>query len=100
MTSPAKPTIESIMDTLAADGWCVVLKRLPKEMAWTIEGSRSEYDAPCADKKVGKGMWLAEAQDVSYMRKSAKFAYRNSRDALGETPLIALAKLHEYLTKL
>lgn len=81
------------MESLAADGWCVVLKRLPKELSWTIEGSRSEYDSPCPDCKVGKGMWLAECQDMRHLRKGRSFKFRNSRDALDKTPEGALIKL-------
>lgn len=83
------------MNALAADGWCVVLKRLPKEMGWIIEGARSEYDAPSEDREVGKGKWLCEIQDMRYLRiGTAK--YRNSRDAMADTPEEALVKVMHY----
>ena len=75
------------MEQLRAEGWCVVLKCLPKEIGWMIEGSRSEYDAPCPDRFVGKGKWCCE---VSWMGKGP---YRPMRDALADTPEVAVQKV-------
>jgi hypothetical protein len=49
------------MQSLRDAGWLVVLKAMPKGHSHIIEGGVSEYDAPCKDKKVGKGQWSCEA---------------------------------------
>lgn len=85
-----------IMKELRDDGWCVVLKCLPKEMGWIIEGSRSEYDAPSPDQEIGKGKWLCELHDMAYVRKGTR--YRKSRDGLGDTPLQAVREAQATLT--
>ncbi len=73
-------TIIETMEKLRAEGWCVVLKCLPLNLPWIIEGSRSEYDAPCDDKKVGRGKWCCE---LSWMGSGK---YRIPIDSLAETP--------------
>ncbi len=90
-------SIEDMMDSLAKDGWCVVLKRLPPKMGWTIEGSQSEYGAPCPDREVGKGKWLAECSDMLYIKRGDP--YRNSRDVMGTTAHEAMVKLLGYISE-
>jgi hypothetical protein len=51
-----------MMDTAAEAGWCIVLKKLPPDLPWLIQGSRSEFDAPCKDKQLSKDTWCCEAQ--------------------------------------
>lgn len=81
------------MEQLRAEGWCVVLKCLPKEIGWIIEGSRSEYDAPCPDRTVGKGKWCCE---VSWMGNGP---YRPMRDALADTPDEAVQKAFSQVSR-
>lgn len=81
----------SRMEILRDDGWCVVLKCLPRELSFIIEGSRSEYDAPCPDRKFGKGMWCCELSDMTYLRKG-KHKFRGSPFGMGKTPSEAVGK--------
>lgn len=59
-----EPNPIALMQALRKKGWCVVLKCLPKDVGWLLEGSRSEFDAPCPNKRVGKGKWYCEAQSI------------------------------------
>lgn len=81
-------SITETMQALADDGWCVVLKRLPAELGWLIQGARSEYDAPGYDQIVGCGKWCAEASDVRHGGP-----YRVSAFALADLPEEAVAKV-------
>jgi len=83
-----KITVTDLMEELRNDGWCVVLKCLPKEIGWLIEGARSEYDAPCEDRHVGHGKWLCEA---SWVIPNGK--WRHSQSAMDEDPLDAVKKV-------
>lgn len=85
-----------LMRKMAREGWCVVLKVLPKEIGWLIQGSRSEYDSPCKGKYVGKGMWCAEAQWMKFEKGSS---WRHSESAMAKTPECALAKLYAQTRK-
>ncbi len=87
------PTTFDLMEEMRAMGWCVVLKCLPKELGWMIEGSRSEYDAPCPDRFVGKGKWLCE---VSWMGKGR---YRGGHDSFADTPEEAVRRVFEGVTR-
>ena len=78
------------MEQLRDDGWCVVLKCLPREMGWLVEGSRSEYDAPARDTRVGAGTWYCEIQDV----RRAEL-WRASRYAMHKDPLQAVMRVWE-----
>lgn len=71
-------TTLDMMRSLRAKGWCVVLKCLPKEMSWIIEGSRSEYDAPCPDLKTGKDKWCCEAQWMGRDFRHTPFALQKT----------------------
>ena len=75
----------AIMEHLRGDGWCVVIKCLPKDVGWQIEGSRSEYDSPCPDQYVGHNKWCCEAQDMTW----PDGRYRHSEFAMRDTPLAA-----------
>jgi len=50
------------LEALRADGWCVVVKALPNNLPFVIQGSRSEYDSPCPDRHVGHDKWCCDAQ--------------------------------------
>lgn len=50
--------------TLHSDGWLVAVKVMPEFASYTIEGSRSEYDAPCEDIQIGKGKVCCEITDM------------------------------------
>jgi hypothetical protein len=75
------------MQELADDGWCVVLKRLPAELGWILQGSRSEYDAPCEDEVIGKGKWCCEATCMRHLRDAP---YRHSQMSIHESPVAAV----------
>lgn len=81
-------TAFGLMEELQHSGWCVVIKCLPKELGWIIEGSRSEYDAPCPDTTIGKGKWVCEAQWLGGE------PYRHREFAMAETPLEAVRKVY------
>ena len=74
------------MKALRDRGWLVVLKATPKECSYVLEGSHSEYDAPCPAARVGKGLWCCEA---SWMRE----AWRPSEYALAKTARHAVSKV-------
>lgn len=76
-----------VIERLRVAGWCIAVKCLPKEMAWRIDGARSEYDAPCADREVGRGKWLAEAHWMG------AHPWRNSELAFADTLFDALRAL-------
>ena len=76
------------MDALAADGWCVVIKRLPPGMGWTVEGIQSEDQAPSEDQTLGPDLWYCKAQDVG-----GRTPWRRSQWGLGETIEDALQKV-------
>lgn len=79
-----------LMAALRDEGWCVVLKVLPRNLGWLIEGSRSEYDAPCPDRFVGHGKWLCEAQWMSPGQD-----WRRPQDSLADTPEEAIQQVWE-----
>ena len=74
------------MKALRDRGWLVVLRAMPKECRYILEGSRSEYDAPCPDARIGKGLWCCEA---SWMREP----WRPSECALAKTARHAVSKV-------
>jgi hypothetical protein len=78
------------MEELARNGWCVVLKRLPPQLGWILQGSRSEYDAPEADRTVGKGMWYAEA---TYLGDDT---YRVSQMSMQASPYQAMKNVRKF----
>ena len=86
------------MTALREDGWCVVIKCLPKELGWLLQGARSEYDAPCEDQFIDKGKWCCEAQDMRFDDGSRR-RYRNDEMSLAETPHEAIAKVSEAIRK-
>lgn len=79
-----------LMQALRDDGWCVVLKCLPKNLPWIIEGSRSEYDAPSRDRRIGVRKWCCEAQFLGKI-------YRPTRWALDEDPTGAVQKVWDQI---
>lgn len=85
-TEPNAVTAVGLMEALRDDGWCVVLKCLPKDIGWIVDGARSEYDAPSEDKRIGVGKWCCECQDV----RLAGNTYRVSEFAMGDSPLEAV----------
>jgi hypothetical protein len=56
----------TVAEKMRERGSLVTVKSIPKESAFILEGSRSEYDAPCPDRQVGKGKvccqlhWMGE----------------------------------------
>ena len=79
------------LQQLSDDGWCVVLKRMPPDLGWIIQGARSEYDAPCEDQRIGHGKWLCEVQDVRF----ADGYWRPSQFAMCDTALEAVERVRE-----
>jgi hypothetical protein len=78
------------MQVLRDQGWCIVLKALPPQIGWLIEGSRSEYDAPSKDQRVGQGKRCCEAQWCGGHEK-----YVASQVAFHEKPELAIQKINE-----
>ena len=93
---PASCTLNALvvplMVQLRQRGWCIVLKALPPGIGWLLEGSRSEYDAPCPDQRIAQGMWCAEAQWIGNALER-HFIMRQS--TFGENPSEALQRLAE-----
>ncbi|MEI8164766.1 MAG: hypothetical protein WCG26_00240 [Chloroflexales bacterium] len=81
-------TIIATMERLAARGWCVVLKRLPPNIGWLVQGSRSEYDAPCPDNRVNPNTWLCEA---SFIGQSNRWMFEQV--AFGVEPLACVEQV-------
>ena len=81
-------TIIDTMQVLRDQGWCIVLKALPPHIGWLLEGSRSEYDGPSKDQRIGKGKWCCEAQWCGDHKN-----YRASQFALADTPIGAVVKV-------
>jgi hypothetical protein len=79
-----------ILDELSNRGWCVVLKKLPPKIGWIIEGSRSEYDAPCPDTRILPDTWACEAQ---YVAQTNRWMF--SQDAFCKTPQEAVERVAE-----
>lgn len=71
-------TAIDLMAELRDAGWIVVLKCSPR--AWVIEGSRSEFDAPCPDSHIGKGKWCCEAQWMGAVYRLSEFALHEDPD--------------------
>lgn len=88
MTDMNKATLDTfeMAEQLRNDGWCVVLKCLPKNLPFIIEGARSEYDAPSPDAHVGRDKWCCEVQFYGE-------PYRHSEVAFAETPFDAMFKV-------
>lgn len=71
-------TIPALMDALAKDYWCVVLKRLPPGMGL-----------------VWRNKWVCELRDMRYLAYIARsLPYRNAIDASGDTALDAVRKAY------
>lgn len=87
--SPDIKIIET-MESLRDKGFCVVLKCLPPNLGWRLQGSHSEFDAPCPDRYIGKGKWCAESNHVKY---DSLDDYIIPQSALGDTPLEAIMTL-------
>lgn len=86
--------ILNTMETLRDEGWIIVLKVMPREMAYLIEGSRSEYDAPCPDKHVGKGKWCVEASDGWYLTGKEGHRMRSGGFVMGDTAIEAMRQCY------
>lgn len=98
MSKNAKPavssTVESVvlrtLEELSERGWCVVLKKLPPKIGWLIEGSRSEYDAPCPDKRVLPDTWACEATFIGQTNR-----WMFEQHAFSKSPQEAVARVAE-----
>lgn len=86
--------VTDLMDALAAEGWCIVLKRLPRDIGWIIEGARSEYDAPSDDKRVGCNKWCCEAMFIGDGKE-----YRHSEVSFGDRPFQAVQSVWEKIKR-
>lgn len=75
----------SVVEKMREDDWLVVVKCNTDAARFTIEGSRSEYDAPSPDRPIGpKGSCVCE---LSCMRvcKDPTARWRNNRWAMADT---------------
>lgn len=59
----AKKAVEKLQE-LRDKGYLVIIKAMPPEFTFLMEGSRSEYDAPVPDRKVGKGKIFIELENM------------------------------------
>ena len=89
----------SLMAMLRGDDWCVVLKCLPASMNWIIEGSRSEYDAPSPDIKLGEGKWCCELSCMRMMKGDGLSGYRVPVCTMHESPYEAVRLAYERATQ-
>lgn len=80
-------------EILRDQGWCVILKCLPKSLPFIIEGARSEYDAPSPDLPVAKGQWCCEIQYVG------DGPHRPSEVAFAVSPREAVLKVFLKVTR-
>lgn len=87
----------SLMAMLRGDDWCVVLKCLPASMNWIIEGSRSEYDAPSPDIKLGE--WCCELSCMRMMKGDGLSGYRVPVCTMHESPYEAVRLAYERATQ-
>lgn len=86
--------ILNTMESLRDDGWIIVLKVLPREMAYVIEGSRSEFDHPHPDKHVGKGKWYVEASDGWYLAGKDGHRMHGGGFVMADTPIEAIRQCY------
>lgn len=71
-----------VVEKMRADDWLVVVKCNTDAARFLIEGSRSEYDAPCPDRPVGpKGSYVCELKDMRTVR-DPKAKWRHDEWAL------------------
>ena len=89
----------SLMAMLRGNDWCVVLKCLPASMNWIIEGSRSEYDAPSPDIKLGEGKWCCELSCMRMMKGDGLSGYRVPVCTMHESPYEAVRLAYERATQ-
>jgi hypothetical protein len=75
-----------VVEKLRADDWLVTVKAMPDCASYLIEGSRSEYDAPCSDRHVGNGKQGCFAEN---MRKGIN-EWRRSEGAIADTVPLAI----------
>lgn len=96
MTIDCSSKVWDTLEELRGRGWCVVVKALPDNMPFVIEGGRSEYDAPSDDIRVGHGKWCCELQ---WMRwgESPEDWYRPGTAMFGDTPEEAVAAAAEVI---
>lgn len=76
------------LERLRGEGWRVVVKALPDDLPFVIDGARSEYDAPSENQHVGRGKWCC---DVSWMRWD-NGRYRPGTATFGDTPYEAVSE--------
>ena len=57
---------------LREEGWLVVMKWMPKEFYYIMQGSRSEYDHPHPDQKWGKGKVVVELEWMRNIQGKAR----------------------------
>ncbi len=50
-----------LVEVLRAKDWLITVKSMPRKFSFIVEGSRSEYDAPCHDRQIGQGKCSCEA---------------------------------------
>jgi hypothetical protein len=90
-TVPLDSLVVRTMTALREQGWCIVLKVLPPHLGWLIEGSRSEYDEPCADRRIGEGKWVCVAQWSDYRNNNKLWLH--DQVVGDDDPLVALKKV-------
>ena len=87
-----RASVFDLLEPWRERGWCVTMKALPPWLAFTIQGSRSEYDAPCPDQQVGQGLWACEAQWVGRPDLDP-FRYEPAEFAMAKTPEAAVREV-------
>ena len=69
----------NILRLIRSKGYLISFKLMPPEGSFTIDGSRSEYDAPSPDRKVFKGETVIEI--VSMGKRPHKTIFAHGRYA-------------------
>ena len=92
-TVPLDSLVVQTMTRLREQGWCIVLKALPPHLGWLIEGSRSEYDEPCPDRRMGAGKWVCEAQWSDYRNNNKLWLH--DQIVMDDDPMVALQQVAE-----
>ena len=53
-----------VVEKMRLDDWLVIVKAMPERFGYLIEGSRSEYDAPCEDRYVLHGKYVCNLENM------------------------------------
>lgn len=78
-----------LVEKFRADGWLVTVKHMPPGHPFIVEGSRSEYDAPCPDKPLAQSAGKAVCE--LHCMKQTGFL-RSDHFAIADTVPLAICR--------